>query len=424
MERSSDDVAERSLLGAMMLSPKMISHVVDFVGASDYFIPKHAEVHRAIVDMWGAGRDIDAVTVAAELESRGELARVGGAPYLLSLIQETPFAPNAGAYAEAVRQRSRLRQLHQLGIRLQLLSTQEGHTADELIGEAQQFFTALDRPDGGAASFPDLIESWRDWEVGSASVIPTPWWPVNDWLHGGLARGRLVTIGGRPSAGKSLMGLNLAVNAAERGHSTLLFSLEMGRQEVAARILSAGGDVDMGQIMRRRLDLESSQRIDEYADSHKSMPLLVDDRERITVEQIAAKCRSIHSLELAVIDYLQLVSPSDRSLSREQQVSHMSRSLKILSRQLDIAVVCCAQLNRGPVRDGKPRDPTVADLRESGAVEQDSDVVLLLHRDMEDDVLKIICGKNRSGKTGTAELQFEGRYARLTSADDEATVQW
>jgi replicative DNA helicase len=150
------------------------------------------------------------------------------------------------------------------------------------------------------------------------------------------------------------------------------------------------------------------------------MPLWVDDRERVTVEQIAARCRMIPNLQVAVVDYLQLVTASDTRVSREQQVAHISRSLKIMARELDIAVVVAAQLNRGPVKDGKPRDPTIADLRESGAVEQDSDQVLLLHRPEDDEaVVRMICGKNRTGRTGVADLLFEGRFARLSSPDEE-----
>jgi replicative DNA helicase len=251
-------------------------------------------------------------------------------------------------------------------------------------------------------------------------MIPTPWWEVNSWLNGGLAKGRLVTIGGRPSVGKSLGGLNIAAFAAENGHPAIFFSLEMSRQEVTNRILACGTDVEMSDLIRRKLEREELDRISDYANRFNDMPLWVDDREKVTVEQIAARCRTFPNLEVAVVDYLQLVTASDSRVSREQQVAHISRSLKIMARGLDIAVVVAAQLNRGPVKDGKPRDPTIADLRESGAVEQDSDQVLLLHRPDDDEAaVRLICGKNRVGRTGSVDLHFEGRFARLSSSADE-----
>ena len=194
----------------------------------------------------------------------------------------------------------------------------------------------------------------------------------------------------------------------------------MSKNEVTTRLLSCGAPADMGQLIRREMKPDQYERINSYVERYSNMPLWVDDRERVTVEQIAAKCRSVPRLEVAVIDYLQLVRPSDTKVSREQQVAHISRSLKIMARELDIAVVMAAQLNRGPVKDGRPREPTIADLRESGAVEQDSDQVLLLHRDEADrDIVKLICGKNRVGKTGEADLIFEGKYARLIGYTEE-----
>lgn len=410
-----DDLAEKSLLGAMLLSQAAIPHIIEKVKPEHYYEPKHNIIHRAIVDVFSAGGAVDPVTVGAELEKSGHLLKVGGAPYLLDLIQTVPMASNAANYAAVVIEKSKLRKLAELGVRLQQLAHTEGHDSAELIAQAQSYFRDVDDPDSGSASFDELVAAWRNWQEKPDNFIPTPWPEVNMWLQGGLARGRLLTIGGRPSVGKSLGGLNIAAHAAENNHPAIFFSLEMGRDEVTSRVLACGGSADLGQIIRKRLDLENINRVEQYVNTYKGMPLYVDDREKINVEQIAAKCRSL-PIEVAVVDYLQLVSPSDSKVSREQQVAHISRSLKIMARELDIAVVCAAQLNRGPVRDGKPRVPTIADLRESGAVEQDSDQVILLHKDEEDpNVIKMICGKNRSGKTGEAELSFDGAYARISS---------
>lgn len=404
----------------MLLDAKTIPDVIDIVAPADFYQPKHQFIYSAIIDSYSGGGALDPVTVSTELESRGQLKSIGGAPYLLDLVQTVPLAANAQYYANAVVEKARLRRLAELGVRLQQLAYTEGYDSSELLGEAQEYFANVDRPDGNAARFIELVELWQNWNLTTNDVIPTPWPQCNDWLNGGLAKGRLVTIGGRPSVGKSLGGLNIAAHAAENGHPAIFFSLEMSKNEVTTRLLSCGAPADMGQLIRREMKPDHYERINSYVERYSNMPLWVDDRERVTVEQIAAKCRSLPRLEVAVIDYLQLVRPSDTRVSREQQVAHISRSLKIMARELDIAVVMAAQLNRGPVKDGRPREPTIADLRESGAVEQDSDQVLLLHRDEADrDIVKLICGKNRVGKTGEADLIFEGKYARLIGYTEE-----
>lgn len=416
----NDELAEQCLLGAMMLDPTTIPDVIETVKADDFFYPRHQFIYSAITDSYSGGGALDAVTVSAELESRSQLKSSGGATYLIDLIQIVPMASNAPHYGEVVLEKARLRRLAELGVRLQQLAHAEGYDSSELLGQAQEFFTGLEKPDQNAAKFVELVELWQADVQSAPQVIPTPWPQCNDWLNGGLAKGRLVTIGGRPSVGKSLGGLNIAAHAAENNHPAIFFSLEMSKQEVTTRLLSCGGPADMGELIRRQINPSNYNRINAYVQRFTNMPLWVDDRERVSVEQIAAKCRSVPGLEVAVVDYLQLVRASDTRVSREQQVSHISRSLKIMARELDIAVVVAAQLNRGPVRDGKPREPTIADLRESGAVEQDSDQVLLLHRDEADrDIVKLICGKNRVGKTGEAELIFEGRYARLIGYTEE-----
>lgn len=416
----SDELAEKSVLGALLLEPKFIPDVIDVVDGDDFFYPKHQFIYSAIIDCYSSGGVLDPVSVSKELESRGQLRKVGGGEYLFDLLQMVPMASNAKLYAETVLEKARLRRLAEVGVRLQQLAVVEGYDSSDLIAEAQTFFRGVDTPDGSAAKFSQLVESWQTWDATTDDVISTPWPEVNSWLNGGLAKGRLVTIGGRPSVGKSLGGLNIAAHAAENGNPAIFFSLEMSKEEVTTRILSCGGSADMGELIRRQISADNLSRIAQYATRYSDMPLWVDDRERITVEQIAAKCRSIPGLKLAVVDYLQLVRASDSRVSREQQVAHISRSLKIMARELGIAVVVAAQLNRGPVKEGRPREPTIADLRESGAVEQDSDQVLLLHReDGNEGSVRLICGKNRVGRTGHADLLFEGRYARLSAVSEE-----
>lgn len=416
-----DEAAERSLLGAMILWPDSTVHrVVDKLAADDFYLPKHQWIYSAIASLFTCGQPIDPVLLSRELESAGVLRKCGGAAYLVSLTEVAPTASGIDQYTAMVLDKARLRKLSEFGARLQSLAGVEGSSVSELTAEAARLFRDLDRPDSSASRFDELVALWQNWEHDESSVIPTPWPEVNGLLVGGLAKGRLVTVGGRPSVGKSLGGLNIAAHAAEFGHTAVFFSLEMAKPEVATRILACGGSADMAELIRRKMSKENSEKVNRYIEQHRDIPLWVDDRERVTVEQIAAKCRSIPGLEVAVVDYLQLVTASDTRVSREQQVAHISRSLKILAREQNIAVVVAAQLNRGPVKEGKPREPTIADLRESGAVEQDSDQVLLLHRDEADEgIVNMICGKNRIGKTGSVQLLFEGKYARLGPLTEE-----
>lgn len=414
-EPPNDQIAEQAALGSMLLSASAVSEVTKALSAEDFYLPAHATIFQSIIHLFSGGTAIDPVAVGAELEKRGKLKNIGGAAYLLTLIQNVPTATNAAYYAKLVADKSKLRKLQVIGSRLQRLAGTGGEDIDDILAQAEVLIRKQKEPSATElVTFDDLVEGWRNWQDTAGSSIPTPWAELNSWLNGGLNRGRLYTIGGRPAVGKSLGGLNIAAHAAERGFSAAFFSLEMGRNEVASRVLAAGGSADLGQIIRKELDLDNLQRVDEYAETYRGMPLAVVDKETVTVEQIIAQCRAMPKLDVCVVDYLQLVRASDSRMPREQQVAHISRSLKIASRELDVAMVVAAQLNRGPVRDGVARRPTIADLRESGAVEQDSDVVLLLHRgEDEPGLVEMICGKNRSGKTGNAVLSFHGSYARI-----------
>lgn len=401
-----------------MISKKAVADVGGFLTPSDFYRPVHEHICVAIYAVTSAGEAADAITVAAELEKRGQLRKVGGAPYLHTLTSTTPTAANAEYYARIVVDKARLRRVGELGARLQQLAFLEATTTDEVnecLGKAEEFFRAVHEPDDKSAGFDDLIAGWREWQENSATAIATPWEALNLRLNGGLERGKLYVLAARPGLGKSVGALNITSNAAAWGFRSTLFSLEMGKNEVASRLLAAGATVNLSSINLKRLDLEELHAVDNWVATNKGMPIQVVDRETITVEQIVSHCRAVGPLDVVAVDYMQLIRATDPRVSREQQVAHMSRSLKIAARELNVAMVVCAQLNRGPVRDGKPRAPTIADLRESGAIEQDADVVLLLHNDEDDPgFVQMIIGKNRNGKTGDIVLTFEGQFARIT----------
>ncbi|QAU07223.1 DnaB-like replicative helicase [Gordonia phage Asapag] len=271
----------------------------------------------------------------------------------------------------------------------------------------------------------DFSQLWDEWleDLNSPPVaskpIPTPWPHLDDKLAGGLHRGRTYVVGGRPGEGKSLAGVNLAVGAAEAGHPAIVFSVEMGRKEVAARVIASGAHADYGQITRRNIDDHHMGRVAEWGDTNRSMPLQVVDRADIGVEYVAAVCRTVkrtRGLDVVFVDYLQLLKPAGSKLPRHEQIGHMSRALKVLAMDLDVAVVIACQLNRNSANEKRP--PVLADLRESGSIEQDCDVAILLNHKRADNGdhtgdIELVVAKNRTGSTGTITARWAAYQARI-----------
>ena len=414
-----DELAEKAVLGAMLDSDRAIPTAAELLQPDDFYRPAHGYVFATILDLQANQGSVTPILVSQELERWGQLRQVGGAPALFDLYQHGCPLESIAAHAQIILNKAKLRAIAAMANRL--LSLAHAGTAttaevDEILAQAEREFTK-NKPPSGAISFDELINSWRS-EPEARPSIRTPWPELNTMLNGGMQRGRLYTIAARPGAGKSLAALNVLIDACFWGRRSLLFSLEMGRDEVAARILARGATTPLGELLQRRLDLESTHRIDQFYNDNQGSQFYLIDRETITVEQIISEAQQLGPLDVIAVDYLQLVQPTDRRVSREQQVAHMSRMLKIAARQLDCAVVACCQLNRGNVKDnGKMRKPTISDIRESGAIEQDSDCVLLLSP-VEDDptMIDLIVGKNRQGRTGDLQLEIDGRFATLSAA--------
>jgi len=413
-----DLIAEMATLGSMLISSNAICEVVENVKADDFYRPAHEQVFRVIVDLWTAGRGVDAVTVADDLQQRGKLRNVGGPQYLYELTQVPPGAINAAQYAKIVRDKAVRRRLISCGNRFQELGFGDCEQVEEVLSQAEAFLREVRTPPEKAADFDSLILEWNAWVGADATedVMPTPWFKVNEILSGGLHKGKTYIFGGRPGQGKSISGLNIAAHAAENGKTVLIFSLEMPRTEVASRLLSAGAQVQFQRLARRLMDDDTVSAVQHYAAVNAGMRLYVVDKASMTVEQIVAHCRSVKNLDLVFIDYAQLVAATDSRVSRDQQVAHVSRTLKVLAKDLNVVVVLAAQLNRQLIdpKTGKARVPSLSDLRESGSLEADADAVLFLHRPDEDDgTVDIVVAKNRSGLTGMVPLIFFGNQARL-----------
>jgi replicative DNA helicase len=425
-----DLAAEQCVLGGMLMSKDAISDVMEVIRPADHYRPAHQLVHEAILELYGRGEPADPVTVSDLLAKRGELTRVGGGAYLHTLIASVPTAANAGYYARIVRERAILRRLVEVGTRIVQLGYAGDGDADELVDRAQaeiygvterrvtEDFLPLSEIMPGALDEIEAIGS----RGGVMTGVPTGFADL-DALTNGLHAGQMVVIAARPAIGKSTLALDLARAAAVKHRmAAVLFSLEMSRNEITMRLLSAEARVPLHAMRTGQMGEEDWTRLARRMSEVVDAPLFIDDSPNMSMMEIRSKCRRLkqrHDLRMVIVDYLQLMSSPRRVENRQQEVSEMSRSLKLLAKEIDVPVVAISQLNRGPEQRNDKR-PLLSDLRESGSIEQDSDVVILLHR--EDAYEResprageadLIVAKHRNGPTTTVTVAFQGHYSRF-----------
>lgn len=378
--------AERSVLGGMMISKDAIADVVEVLRGSDFYRPAHELVYEAILDLYGRGEPADAITVADELTKRGELGRIGGAPYLHTLIAMVPTAANAGYYARIVRERAILRRLVEAGTRItQLGYASDGGDVDELVNTAQAEVYAVTERRASEDYLPlsEIITETVD-EIEAAGHhgegmkgVPTGFADL-DRLTNGLHPGQMVVVAARPAIGKSTLGLDVARSAAIRHRqTTVVFSLEMSRNEITMRILSAEARVHLQKLRTGQMGEDDWTKVATTMGKISEAPLFIDDSPNMSLMEIRAKCRRLkqrHDLKLVIIDYLQLMSSGKRVESRQQEVSEFSRALKLLAKELEVPVIAISQLNRGP-EQRQDKKPMLSDLRESGCLTEDTRVL-------------------------------------------------
>jgi replicative DNA helicase len=422
--------AEQAVLGGMLLSKTAIADVVEVLRGHDFYRPAHETVYEAILELYGRGDPVDAVTVRAELETQGDLGRVGGAPYLHTLQSSTPSAVNAGYYANIVRDRAVLRRLAEASTRIgQMAYTPDGDVADIVDRAQAEVYAVTDRrtsedyqalADAMEATL-DQVESFGA-RSGDLGGVPTGFADLDELLNG-LHPGQLIIVAGRPSLGKSTLASDWARAASIRhGLPAVVFSLEMSRFEIVTRILAAEARVQLAHIRTGRLSDQDWDQIARRTGLLAAAPLWIDDSPGLSLMEIRAKARRLkqrHGLRLVIVDYLQLMSSGKRVESRQQEVSEFSRALKLLAKELDMPVVAVSQLNRSPEQRADKK-PLLSDLRESGSLEQDADVVILLHRDDAYDKSSprageadLLVAKHRNGPTATITVAFQGHYARF-----------
>ncbi|SDQ63142.1 replicative DNA helicase [Thermostaphylospora chromogena] len=423
--------AEQSVLGGMLLSKDAIADVIEVLRADDFYRPAHQIIYDVIIDLYGRGEPADAVTVLDELQKRGELARVGGGVYVHTLTAVVPTAANAGYYAKIVREQAVLRRLIEAGTRI-VSYGYGGHNeeVDDLVDRAQaEIYAVTERRTSedylplseimpGALDEIEAISSHNGQMVG----VPTGFQDL-DALTNGLHPGQMIVVAARPAIGKSTLGLDFARSAAiKHGLTTVVFSLEMSRNEITMRLLSAEARVALHNMRSGTMTDDDWTRLARRMSEVAEAPLFIDDSPNMSMMEIRAKCRRLkqrHDLRFVIVDYLQLMSSPKRTESRQQEVSEISRALKLLAKELEVPVVAISQLNRGPEQRTDKR-PQVSDLRESGSIEQDADVVILLHR--EDAYEResprageadLIVAKHRNGPTATVTVAFQGHYSRF-----------
>jgi replicative DNA helicase len=428
--------AEESVLGAMMLSPGAIAAVSEILDAGDFYRESHGKIYRAALQLYGKNEPVDAITLTNELEQRGELEAVGGRVRLHELARLVPATANARHYAEIVRETATLRGLIRAGGEIAQLGWEREGEPTELVARAEQLVFELGerRAQGDLVLFKDtLVETFQRishlYESGAeVTGLPTGFKDL-DRLTAGLQPANLVILAARPSMGKSAFALEIASHVAvDAQRPCAFFSLEMSRQEVAQRLICSRGKVDAHAIRTGRLAKDDWPRLAQACGKLEAAPLYVDDTPALSLLELRARAQTLKrrqpDLSLVVVDYLQLMTTGRSEESRLQEVSAISRGLKEIAKDLDLPVVALSQLSRA-VEQRHDKRPILSDLRESGSIEQDADLVMFLYRDEyyerdeADDskkgIAEVIVAKHRNGPIGSFNVAFISRYAKFAS---------
>ena len=434
--------AEKSLLGALLLDDTAFPNVLEQLKATDFYDPRHTEIFQGMINLYERHRPIDLMTLSAELKSQKSLKRIGGAPYLTELANFVPTASHLEAYADIVAQAALRRRLIKAGTEI-VTAAYDGTTRiEELVGAAEKnLFEVSDQTVKSeyTALGSLLVDAYDRIEElhrnkGALRGLKTGFRDLDN-KTAGFQKGDLIIIGARPAMGKTTFAQNLAYNVATRNggdKGVLFFSMEMACQEIVDRMISDISGVDNWKIRTGNVSDEDFARIGDAMGAMDEVPLYLDDTSSMTILELRNKARRAahdHNVSMIIVDYLQLLQGSDRYAgNRVQEVTEISRGLKTLARELEIPVVALAQLSRGVTGRDDPR-PVLSDLRESGSIEQDADLVMFLHRpdyykQNNDDfvptnITELILAKHRHGPVGKIELYFHPELLRFMTLDKE-----
>ena len=432
--------AEKAVLSAILLDNQSLHAVITEVKADDFYHPAHRELYDAMVALKDSNEPVDLHTLSDYLNTRKTLDAIGGPVFLAEIADYESTAANVVHHARIVRDKSVKRSVIATASEIAEAGYDQTHRADRLLDHAESRIFEISQA-RAQATFRSLHEEMQDTfdyvemlmnRGGELTGLATGFKDLDE-LTGGLQRGELVIIAARPSVGKTALALNIARNAAvDHGAKVAVFSLEMTTRALVLRLLAAEAAIDFATFRRGHIATNDYTRLSQAAGRLGNAPIWIDDSGALTVLEMKAKSRRLKAergLDLVVVDYLQLAHGDTGFERREQEISEISRSLKALAKELDIPVMALSQLNRGPeLRSGEDRRPKLADLRESGAIEQDADVIGFIYRDVvynrdaDEREAELIVAKQRNGPTGIVKLDFEGRFARFgdrSTRDDE-----
>lgn len=424
--------AEQSVIGSMLLDKEVIATATEILKAEDFYREDHKEIFEAILDLFERAEPVDLITVSEQLKERGSLDAVGGLEYLANLAAAVPTTANARYYARIVEEKAILRRLIKTANEISAIGYEASEDVSSILDKAEKsiFDIAQNRNSRGFTPIKDiLVDTFNRLEElynskGFITGVPTGFVDL-DYKTSGLQNSDLILLAARPGMGKTAFMLNIAQYAAvHKQIPVAIFNLEMSKEQLVNRMLASEVMIDSHKMRTGKLDDDDWQRIARALGPLSEAPIYIDDTPSISVLEIRAKCRRLKlekNLGLVVIDYLQLMQGRGRSENRQQEISEISRSLKILAKELNVPVITGSQLSRAPEARSDHR-PMLSDLRESGAIEQDADIVMFLYRDdyynpgtEKQNISEVIIAKHRNGSTGTIELRFFGEYTKFAN---------
>lgn len=424
-------IAEQSLLGSILIDPDSFNEVADMLVATDFYLTEHTQIYLAMQELFLRNREIDLVTLIDMLVQKGIYDKSGGENYIRQIGEAVPNALNVKDYARIVKDKSSLRQLITACAEIEEAAYAEQDEVQQIVGlaESKIFAIAQGRDTKNFVHIRDAMLSIFDrlhvlQENKDAFAGTKTGFSGLDAVLAGMGNSDLVLVGARPGMGKTSFALNIATNVAQQTQKTVcIFSLEMSAEQLVTRVLSSEAMVDSYSLRTGQISDESWDHLAETASNLSSCEILIDDTTGITVTGMKAKLRRVQNLGLVVIDYLQLMQADHRIDNRVQEVADISRNLKVMAKELNVPVICCAQLSRGP-ESRTDKKPMLSDLRDSGAIEQDADVVMFLYRDeyyktdrdpnqQEANIAEVIVAKNRHGSTGNVEMGWIGKYTKF-----------
>ncbi len=427
--------AEQSVLGSMLIDKEVIPIVMEILRSDDFYRPDHKEIYDVIIELFDRAQPIDLITVSERLRLHGKLELVGGLEYLTNMATAVPTTANVKHYAKLVEEKALLRKLIKTSSDIVDLGFAAGEEVSYILDKAEQgiFDILQKRSSQGFVPIKDvLVDTFNKLEElynnkGHVTGIPTGFNDL-DFKTSGLHNSDLILIAARPAMGKTAFALNVAQYAAVHGRVPVaIFSLEMSKEQLVNRMLCSEAMVDSSKMRTGNLEDNDWQKVARALAPLSEAPIFIDDTPGISITEIRAKCRRLkleHNIGLVVIDYLQLMQGSrSKSENRQQEISEISRSLKILAKEINIPVITLSQLSRASETRTDHR-PILSDLRESGAIEQDADIVMFLYRDdyynpetEKKNIAEVILAKHRNGSTGTVELVWLGQYTKFANLE-------